>query len=346
HDVAFRVLADVRVAIYRRLELLAPAGLAAFRSGDLLARLTADVDATQDLFIRGLGPPLAAALAGGGAVTACLLILAPAGGMLALGLMTASIAVPFVAVAASAHAERATARARGELGTTLTDLLSGAAELQAFGAQDTALGAVGAADRKLTALARRSAVAAGLGSGLPTAVAGVTLWGVLVLGVTAVAEGTLTRVPLAVVTLTALAAFEAVTVLPAAALQLGAARASATRVAAVLDAPEPVADPPDPGPGASAPHPPQSPTHLPRPTRARSTDGPSLGERAARSRGVGVRMRGVQVRYRPGAPLALDGLDLDLPPRRRVALVGRSGAGKSTVAAVLLRFCDPVGGSV
>jgi len=147
HDVAFRVLADVRVAIYRRLELLAPAGLAAFRSGDLLARLTGDVDATQDLFVRGPGPPLAAALAGGGAVTACLLVLAPAGGMLALGLVTASVAVPFVAVAASGHAERATARARGELGTTLTDLLSGAAELQAFGAQDTALGAVGAADR-------------------------------------------------------------------------------------------------------------------------------------------------------------------------------------------------------
>jgi ABC-type oligopeptide transport system ATPase subunit len=54
----------------------------------------------------------------------------------------------------------------------------------------------------------------------------------------------------------------------------------------------------------------------------------------------------VQVRYRPGGPLALDGLDLDLPPRRRVALAGRSGAGKSTVAAVLLRFCDPVGGTV
>ena len=80
HDVAFRVLADIRVAIYRRLERLAPAGLAAFRSGDLLAALISDVDATQDLFIRGIGPPLAAMLVGAGAVTVCLLILAPAGG--------------------------------------------------------------------------------------------------------------------------------------------------------------------------------------------------------------------------------------------------------------------------
>jgi thiol reductant ABC exporter CydC subunit len=318
HDVAFRVLADIRVAIYRRLERLAPAGLAGFRSGDLLARLISDVDATQDLFIRGIGPPLAAALVGAGAVTACLVILAPAGGVLALGLIVAGAAVPALAVAASGRAARATAPARGELGTTLTDLLSGAAELRAFGAQDAALAAAEAADRKLTALARRSAVAAGLGSGLTTAVAGVTLWGVLVLGVAAVADAALTRVPLAVVTLTALAAFEAVTVLPAAALQLGAARASATRIATVLDAPDPVAE----GSGHAAER---------RPLPA----GP-----------VDVRLRGVRVRYRADEPLALDGLDLDLVPGRRVALVGPSGAGKSTVAAVLLRFCDPVGGTV
>ena len=221
HDVAFRVLADIRVAIYRRLERLAPAGLAAFRSGDLLAALISDVDATQDLFIRGVGPPLAAALVGAGAVTVCLVILAPAGALLALGLLAAGLAAPPLAVAASRRAARATASARGELSATVTDLLSGAAELHAFGAQDTALAAAAEADAKLTALTRRSAAAMGLGSGLVTGLTGLTVWGVLVLGVAAVGQGTLTRVPLAVLALTALAAFEAVTVMPAAALQLG-----------------------------------------------------------------------------------------------------------------------------
>ena len=314
HDVAFRVLADVRMAIYRRLEGLAPAGLAAFRSGDLLARLISDVDATQDLFIRGVGPPLAAALVGAGAVTVCLFILAPAAGVLALGLVTAGVVVPALAVAASRRAARVTAPARGELGATLTDLLSGAAELHAFGAQDSGLAAVAAADRQLTSLARRSAGAAGLGTGLMTAVSGLTVWGVLVLGVAAVADGTLTRVPLAVVTLTALASFEAVTVLPAAALQLGEARASARRIGAVLDTPDPVRDPAAPRPLPAGP--------------------------------MAVRMRGVQVRYQPDGPLALDGLDLDLEPGRRVALVGPNGAGKSTVAAELLRFWDPASGAV
>jgi ABC-type multidrug transport system fused ATPase/permease subunit len=59
-----------------------------------------------------------------------------------------------------------------------------------------------------------------------------------------------------------------------------------------------------------------------------------------------VTLRGAQVRYRPGDPLALDGVDLDLPPGRRVALVGPNGAGKSTVASVLLRFTDLTAGSV
>jgi ATP-binding cassette subfamily C protein CydC len=314
HDVAFRVLADIRVAIYRRLERLAPAGLAAFRSGDLLTRLISDVDATQDLFIRGIGPPLTAALVGAGAVTAGLFLLVPAGGVLAIGLAAAGIAVPALTVAASRRAARLTAPARGELAASLTDLLSGAAELHAFGACDAALGAVAVADRRLTGLARRGAVAAGLGSGLMAAAAGLTLCGVLLLGVAAVAGGTLTRVPLAVLTLTALAAFEAVTALPAAALQLADARVSARRIGVVLDEPDPVTEP-----------------RAPRPLPA----GPAT-----------LRMRGVMVAYRPDGPPALDGFDLDLWPGRRVALVGPSGAGKSTVAAAALRFCDLAGGTV
>jgi ABC-type multidrug transport system fused ATPase/permease subunit len=58
-----------------------------------------------------------------------------------------------------------------------------------------------------------------------------------------------------------------------------------------------------------------------------------------------VTLRGAQVRYAPGGPAALDGIDLDLPPGRRIALVGPNGAGKSTVASVLLRFVDLAAGT-
>ena len=313
HDVAFRVLAEVRVAIWRRLEALAPAGLALFRSGDLLARLISDVDATQDLFIRGITPLLSAALVGGAAVTVCLLILAPAAAVLAAGLLAAGLAVPLAGAAVARKAAQAGAPARGRLAATVTDLLEGAADLQAFGAGDAALAQAGTADDELTRLARRTAVASGLGTGLMSAVAGLTLWAVLVLGVAATGTGVPTRVPLAVLTLTALAAFEAVTALPAAAVQLDQARVSAARIAVVADTSNPVREP-------------RHSRTLP--------PGPFT-----------ITLRDATVFYRPDGPPALDRVSLDLPPGRRVALVGANGAGKSTVAAVLLRFCELTAGA-
>ena len=312
HDAAFRILADFRVRAFQRLERLAPAGLRTLRSGDLLARLVSDVDATQDLFLRGVAPPLTALVAGAGAVIACLLVLPPAGVALAVGLLAAGALVPWLAAARARRAGQRLAPARGEFTARFTDLLSGAADLHAFGAQEAALGQATAATDELAGLERGAASGMGLGTGLSSGAAGLTVWAVLGLAVAATGAGTLTRVPLAVVTLTALAAFEAVVALPAAAVQLGQARASAARVTVVLDTPDPVRNPATP---------------LPLPP------GP-----------VQVRLRGAQVRYEPGGPVALDGVDLDLDAGLRVALIGPSGAGKSTVAAVLLRFVDLTGG--
>ncbi|WP_067474150.1 thiol reductant ABC exporter subunit CydC [Actinomadura hibisca] len=314
HDAAFRVLGDLRVRVYRRLERLAPAGLGRFRSGDLLARLVSDVDATQDLFLRGVLPPVAAALAGGATVAACAFLLAPAAGVLAVGLLVAGVVVPWTtAVLARRAAHRASA-ARGTLSARTVDVFTGVADLTAFGAQDRALAALDAAEADLAAHTRRNAFAQAVGAGLAVLTSGATVWGVLVLGVAAVEDGTLGRVPLAALALTALAAFEAVAPLPAAAARLAETAAAARRITGVLDTPEPVREPVLP---------------LPAPERP-----------------VTLRLRGMSARYAADGPWAIRDLDLDLTPGRRVALVGASGAGKSTVAAVLLRFLDAERGSV
>ena len=65
HDLAFRVLARMRVAFYRRMEPLVPARTGGFRQGDLLARMVGDVDAMQNLFLRGISPPLVAVVTAG-----------------------------------------------------------------------------------------------------------------------------------------------------------------------------------------------------------------------------------------------------------------------------------------
>jgi ATP-binding cassette, subfamily C, bacterial CydC len=302
HDVAFRVMADLRVRIYTRLERLVP--LRDTGSGDLLTRLVSDADAVQDLVVRGLIPPLSALAAGAGAVLLCGALLVPGGVALAAGLVLAGVAVPWLSAAGAHRAGRDTAGARARLAAETVDTLNGARELIVYGAAEDALRRTYEADADLTTQARRTATVQALGTGAATLIGGLTVWAVLLLGVTADRP----HVPLAVLVLTALAAFEAVTALPAAAAQLGQTRAAAGRITEVLDRPDPMPEPADPAP---APEPP-----------------------------VTIRLRGARVRYEPGGPWALDGVDLDLTPGRRVALVGPSGAGKSTLAAVLLRFRD------
>ncbi|HYN94135.1 MAG TPA: ABC transporter ATP-binding protein [Pilimelia sp.] len=66
--------------------------------------------------------------------------------------------------------------------------------------------------------------------------------------------------------------------------------------------------------------------------------------RTAPPRGT-VRLRGVRFGYRPDAPV-LPALDLTIPAGQTVALVGTTGAGKSTVAKLVARFYDPTAGTV
>jgi ATP-binding cassette subfamily C protein CydC len=316
HDAALRTLADARARVFARLAETEP--IRRFRSGDLVTRLVSDTDATQDLFVRGLAPPLAALLTGAGTVALSTALLAPGGLLLAAGLLLSGIGLPVVTALAGRGPGRRGAAARAELSTRLVDVLHGAPDLLAFGAMGAAVARVEDADTALTRVARRDAALLGLGAGASVLIAGLTLWGTLLLGVAAVHEGALASVPLAVLVLTALGAFEIVAPLPAAAARLGAVRAGGARLFAVLDAP------PSVRPCAGTP--PPSPT--------------SSGSPA------GLHIRDLTVRYGPDQPNALDGVDLDLPPGRRVALLGPSGAGKSTLADVLFRFRDPDGGWV
>jgi thiol reductant ABC exporter CydC subunit len=314
HDAAFRVLADLRVRIYERLERLAPLGLPAFRSGELLARLVHDVDALQDLLLRVAPPFAVAALVGAATVGVVWLVLPAAGAILLVALLLAGVCVPWLTGVLAARAEARQAAARGELTASVVDLVEGAPELLVNGAAAAQLSRAMAADAEVTRIARASARTAGVGQGLTTLCSGLAMWGALLVGVVAVRAGTLNGVWLAGLALIPLVAFELVTGLPVATQTLQRVRRAAARVFEVLDAPPPVTEPEHPVALPSSPH--------------------------------VLRVRGLRSRYPGAARWALDSVDLDLAPGRRVAVVGPSGAGKSTLAGVLLRFLPYEGGSV
>ncbi|MFH8888364.1 thiol reductant ABC exporter subunit CydD [Streptomyces sp. NPDC017949] len=313
HDAVLRMLSDLRVSVYSRLELIAPAGLREQRRGDLLSRLVADADALQDYWLRWLLPVGTAVLVGTGSVAFTAWLLPEAGAVLAVGLLAAGVVVPLISGACARRAERRLAPARGELATRAADLLTGTAELTVAGALAGRKDRVRESDGALTRIASRGAFATGLGGGLSALVCGLTVVFAALAGAAAVAGGRLSGVAMAVVVLTPLAAFEAVSGLPLAVQYRQRVRRSAERVYEVLDAPVPVIEPAEPLAAPASPFP--------------------------------LRLTGLAARHPGQERDALHRMDLTLEAGRRIAVVGPSGSGKTTLAQVLLRFLDPSDGT-
>ena len=313
HDAVLRMLAELRVAVYSGLERIAPAGLRATRRGDLLSRLVSDVDTLQDYWLRWLLPAGTALTVGAGSVAFTCWMLPEAGAVLAAGLLLAGVGVPVLSDACARRAERRLAPARAALAVRVADLLGGTAELTVAGALPSRREQVRTADGVLTRIASRAATATALGGGLIALICGLTVVGAAIVALPAVLDGRLEGVELAVVVLTPLAAFEAVTGLPLAVQYRRRVERSAERVFEVLDAPVPVEEPA--GPAA----PPASPFPL--------------------------EVRGLSARYAGAERDALHSVGLTLHPGKRVAVVGPSGSGKSTLAQVLLRFLGAREGS-
>ncbi|HVX23570.1 MAG TPA: thiol reductant ABC exporter subunit CydC [Acidimicrobiales bacterium] len=305
HDAAFRSLSRWRTWLYDRLEPLAPAGLGLWRSGDLLVRATDDVDTLQDLYLRCLLPVTVTVAAATLAVVVTAVVLPVAGLVLAICLVVAVVAGPAVAAATRPGRGREAAL-RGQLSAEVVDLLTGAADLLAFGQEARLLARVEDVDRELTRLARRRALAAGAASAVVTACVGAAVVGVLATGVAAVAHHHLSAVMLAVLPLAAVGAFETVPALAGAAVRTGDVVAAGRRLLAFEDVPAPVTDPDRPEP---------VPAGCPELT-----------------------VEGARLRYRPDLPWALDGLSLTVPAGGRTAVIGPSGAGKSSLVNALLRF--------
>jgi thiol reductant ABC exporter CydC subunit len=314
HDVALRSLGRARARVYERIEPLSPAQLEDTRRGDLLSRFVADVDSLQNLYLRGLEPVLIALIAGTASVLLAALFLPAAALVLAAGLLLGGVVLPATAASLSRRAVSSTAEARGALSAELVETLAGSAELVAFGLERDRLRTFRRTDERLVRIARRASLSDGTGDGLRLLVTGATIVGVLAVAVSAHAEGRLNRVLIAMLALLSLAAFEAVQPLTEAFRELGASVSAGRRVLDLTDREPRIADPAEPLPTPATPFP--------------------------------IVVDNVCARYGPDESPALEGFSLRLEAGRRVVLLGRSGAGKTTVVRLLLRFIDPERGRV
>jgi len=316
HDMAYRLLADMRMRFFRKLVALGPAYLSSRRTGDLLGVATHDIELIEYFFAHTITPGLVAMLV----PTVVLATLAVFGWPMALAVL------PFLAYAAlspvlgRARIDRLSARAReasGELNAHAVDSVQGLAEIVAFQQESRRGDALAARARAyadarmpfLADLARQSAlqdVATGLG-GLAVTIVGAAL----------VAAGRLEGAMLPLLTLLAMSAFVPVWEIAQVGRQLADTLAATCRVHAVHSEPVLIAD----GAGVALP-------------------GPRHEDAAA------IALHDVTFTYPGRARPALSRVSFTVPAGATVALVGPSGAGKTTIASLLLRFWDPQSGAI
>ena len=313
HEATFRLIGGLRGFVFARLVPIAPAALGNLRSGDIAERLRGDIDRLELVFLRLLSPFVVALLA------SCVVIavLARWNGPLALAATLAFFVAGFLAPALSAFAGRAPGRAAATLSADirarLVDDLEGLAPLLTSGgdtihfeALEQRMGTMLEAEGRLARISAFGQISTAVASEL-------TVVAVLVFGVPLLRSGALAGPDLTLAALAALASFEAFGGVPAAFAGLSGTLASAERLFALLDRKPNVVDPGEPAP-------------LPQ--------------------GFDLTLEGVCLTYPGGRRAALTEIDLKIGQGARVALIGASGAGKSSVADLLVRFRDPTAGQI
>ncbi len=305
HEATLRGLSGLRAWLFRRLIPLAPARLSALRSGELFARLRADIDALEHFYLAVLVPAAVALLSVALVLVLGVIVLPGAALVLLIGALLAGVLLP-----AWAHRRAALDAAQAVLDAAalrglLLDALRGHAELLAWGGVAAHAARIDAVAARLDARRARIEVLQALGGGMVGLLAQLVVLGILVFGLAAVHGGTLAPPLLVMLALLALALFEVIAPLPEALAQWQATITAAARVFDLADTPPAFIEP-------------ETCASLPAV--------------------VEIAFENVHLRYADAAPWALAGVDLQLAAGARVAIVGASGAGKSSLLGALLKF--------
>ncbi len=312
HDMAFRLLAEMRIDAFRKLDALAPAYLVRRRTGDLMALATHDIELVEYFFAHTVAPAFVAILVPAAVVA----VLAWANGWLAVALLPFLLAAGLSPFLMRKRVDQLGSQAReaaGELGAFAVDSVQGLGEIVAFQQEDargTKLDQLSQRHislrlpffRELTRQQAMLEVLIGLG-GLAVVVTGAAL----------AQQGALDPGLLPLMTILAMAAFLPVSEIAQIGRQLADTLGATRRVYALANEPIPVRD----GPGVP----------------------PRKGAAA-------LALEKVNFTYPGQSRRALSDVSFEIPAGKTVALVGTSGAGKTTTAQLLMRFWDPDSGRI
>jgi ATP-binding cassette subfamily C protein CydCD len=313
HRVTLDLLARMRARVFSRLVPLGPAWLHGRGRGDVLARLVADVESLEGLFVR-VGVPAAAATVVAVVVLALLAWFRwPLAVVMGSGLVVVGVVLPLAFGRAGRNVGNRMAAERAALSDRVGDILQGLADLVVF---DRANRHVRLALRLNLRNARTQSTAAAAtaaGAALSGLLIDMTAIGVLAVAASVASQGQLDRVLVAVVVLVAIASFEVAQTLAAAFQGLGGHLAAAARIRELSEAQPAVVDPARP---------------------------------AVPPAGLRLEVRGLTFTYPGEAVPALEAVDITLERGRLVAIVGASGSGKSTLVSLLSRHWDVSPGAI
>ena len=319
HFVAFHSLAMLRNYFYDQLEPQAPAGTDRLDSGDIMNRVTKDIDRVEVFFAHTLAPvttaiivPILSIVWMGSAVSWTL------AAVLAPFLLIVGAVIPFLGSGSTARAARELREARGAIAAHVTDSVQGVREVLAFGAQERREAEMSAIEKRISAGLGTQGRWIALRRGFNQAAVALGVVTVAMVAGSNVLAGTLTLPQAGLALGIAMGSFGPVLAVEEFAADLDQAFASAARVFAITDRAPAVADPAEPKPltpgdieftDVSFAYPTDEDTPAP-------------------------------------APMVLGSVSIRIPAGKRTAIVGASGSGKSTLASLLTRTWDPASGTV
>jgi ATP-binding cassette subfamily C protein CydC len=313
HEATFRVLAGVRSWFFEQLIPLVPGRLATMRSGDLLSRMTADIDALDALYLRLLAPA-SVALLGLMAVSIFLAFYAPIISLATgLMLMMATLAVPWLFNRLGHAGAEQLVVLSANFRIRQVDMMQGFADLlanQAYGRFSDFLGQV--SDLMLNTQRQNNRLSA-IASALTFLLAQLTVLLVLVLAIMLFKQSLLSGTALVAVVFCVLASFELVSPLPLALQMLGKTQKAARRIRQVAEMS------------------PTTPPSIPTLALPESYD---------------LELKNVSFRYPDQQNWVLKNINLVIAQGSKIAIVGISGSGKTTLLQLLMRYYDPDQGNV